>query len=421
MGSLQKIAQLKDSAIVSYASTHPYVNKEEGNSGKIVQIPYSVSMENLITPIIIQYTPQNPVATNVLTGVSGYTDINVQNFPGVLKFCWLEIDVSETASQPITPTIAPYLINFIQIMGQSGNPELQRIYNDDIIENMSLLTFSQFQNMCNMMNMNTAFANPQGLNNSSAVYMIPIFGFFMYCDLLLSAMRGQYPLTFRINWQPTTALEVTTGTSSVTGITLHCLFDQLLESDRKDLYDRFNDPTKPYELPLLTTINQPINQTFTAGTQYNLLMSSAVGQMNSIYAIMRASKTGSGYRTWTNIINGTTIQILDGSGLPVICPVPLRYDITRFMVAPLLYTGELFTALPSINWNFDSNPINSILRGMRNGVELASGFHKFNLNLNASFPTGTFTLDLYYRIWQHFEIKEGQFILYGPNVNDTKQ
>jgi hypothetical protein len=411
--NFQYALQLKRSVYKSYLETIQFVPGSDPN-GRKTEVPLPLSSNILDRMVVVPYNPQIQPPTNILTsGSSTYTDFYIQNYDAILLDYIIEINCAETGgSNSVTPVPSELMINYSSLYANTGSLEIQRLYGDQLWQNLGLLSSDQLSQLAPVINQNTMWGNPQAISASGTAryYILSIGNCCPYVRFYMPSINNY--LQLRVNWNGN-GVDSGSGTLQVSSVKLHCIFLDLPPADKVALRNFYASNT--VEAHILTNVNMPLSQTLNASTFYNFILSSFQGEEAGIFMWFRSSKTGSGLRTLAYPGNSANYQFADANNNPILDPSPINGDFLRYILTYNKFAGQFFSIIPVVPIQFDNNLTDAILYGKSNGLYFGTTKEQLSFNLPATWSSSTWYLDLYLLTWQHLHIRpDGLMELYLP-------
>lgn len=397
----------KGQVFPNYKSMHRHVNVKE--NGQVIQFEPDQALTLPQLYFDNTYQPATTVPSNFFTGGGGSPiDIQISVGDFLIEDILLEVGVSNSdGTNTVTPTNAPLLFSQIQTYVNSGSDLSQTIYDVPIWHNLNMLTNEQLTNVVNCNNMNTSFAGPSSIAASgSASFFVPVLGniFQTGHSIFMGGLQGYITMRFYGN----SSVESGTGTLVFNKLVIHAKCRAIPDSDLKKLRQEY--ATSILEKPYIDYAHMPIPNTYNASTAYTVQMSGLTGSM--VYALIgfrsSTSATSGGIRTFANLGNLATISWADENGVAVNAPSAEYYAIQRFIDSAKSFPGQFFNYIPMVPIIF-GDPYRSVMLGESRGSYYCNSRDQLIFTPNASWSSGTFTLDVYGVMIRHAHINKGRF------------
>lgn len=356
----------------------------------------------------------NPVSFNAGSFTNNPIVFRIQ--PKLFKhidMAFLQLVCSETGgSNTVTPVVAPFLLDRIEI-GVNGQPNpVQIIYAEHLYAKWQFL-YSEQQNQLfagNSLNMTTsAYAGESAIAaGGSATYLIPVT-----ISLLDKFNPDVIKNDIIINVYPrANPVSAGTGTLQLTSIQWQFQSNENTIQDAAlgNLYSKL-----PALIDYTNIIQLTYTGTFTAASQVEIPLQGVSGLSPAMFFVIRASKAAasSAIRTFTalggtvessgfiDVVNGAKNTLL-GSG--AISPQLVRYQL------PALFThGDMSSKVPIYWLYFNDNAAASIIHGKINGGVQLTGREFLRLTPGTGFSTGTYTVDMYFYVNASLSLSGGNF------------
>jgi len=382
------------------------------NGKKVIKSAYQASHVHKNSLFDVVIPPVTSAATNSLTATSTIVDFHIQPSDYILKQLTLQVSVSNGSStDTVTPTVAPFFIQRVEIRVNGGSDLIQTIYGPALfLLNGIVMNNGQIASLSNVLNMNTSFAGPNALAISgTATYYIPIIGCFWESGSLglpLNALTGLINVRFFFQ----NSVESGSGTLNVTSMQLHQQMLDIPSSDKSEIFKLFRN--NPAEWDYLDQIQQDYTQTFTSSQENRNMRFTSWSGMDVAFAIagLRSNPntvTSGEWRTFSSIGAGATYVIYDANGVDITGGSKLNYHMERYVETAQEINSAMFTYLPLIPLFF-SNPISS-LAGIKVGGLEFTGNESIGITPDSSWTTATYTLTVWGFVWRTVRLQNGVF------------
>jgi hypothetical protein len=425
MNNLDFAKQLGQSVYADYLIANPFLEVKEDEYKKPILVPLNVGVAEARRPFDVSIPVLNVAASSISTNPGLFNDAIVEAFDGIMNYAMVEIGISETGgANPITLCDSPHFLDSMQIFGNGGaSTELQRIYGDNIFTALNCLTNEQLTVYAPYLNTSASWgAGTSILASGSATYFIPILGFFGEYAQFYPRGMGNSSMLFRHNWCKATAIQAGTGVCGITRINLHVGYTLLPESDKEALRQKYNQTLSGglysgIEFPVLTNVYSTLSATYTLSTTVNTTLTWVNGEVAFMIAIFRSVKgSTTGYITYIDPTDATTIQVLDSASQSVLSPSSVRYDTLKILSIPLFQNTMLSVStkrfIPIV---FCDSIADALFNGKKKGLYRANTKDVLQINFSSAFSTGAYILDIYAAVWAHIHISQGKFTVINPN------
>jgi hypothetical protein len=329
------------------------------------------------------------------------------NFCNLITDAHLQIVCSETGgANSVTPVVAPFLINRIEI-GLDGSPvtnqtiypewlyaKYQFFYSEEVA---SALAFNA-QNMTA-----TAFAGESAIPaGTSATYLLPLTNC-LITSIDPSTIRSDVIITI---YPATNPVSAGTGTLQLTSMQL------LLDSEQNPAVEAATRSllrSNPFVHDYINFVPQTWTGTLTAGVQSEISISGVNQLAAAVLITVRASKsfTGSAIRTFADLGNDALINLTDQNKVSILGSGALQSRYLRGQ--QLLKThGTMATVVP-LYWILHSDIQEALATGRIAGFYNYNGYQYLQITPGSAFSSGTFTVDMYFLCYNSQLESEGQF------------
>jgi hypothetical protein len=331
---------------------------------------------------------------------------------GIIKDISLDWVLSETGNvNSITVEPAPYLVQRIELRGNSGNVLIQTLMAEQMMFHFgTLLTQEQQQRLA--ANANISLTNYKSAGSiaagSTVHYFWPLLGNFITQNggLYFPGLNDD----FYIRIYTRSGVTVTgSGTLGITGVNLIIEYDETPDMVKNDLAAQFRGAV--LERNFLETVNYTTNQTFTAGTATSLQLSPLIGICPYLFYGFRSSYAAASIATWTSqgiAAKGAAVEIDEASGRNITGQSPWYPDYLITYPSAEYTPGPLSATIPMYPLFF-GDILAAENKVIRKGAINFSGTEYIKVTPDSSFATGAYYFDVFARIFRRVHINNGTF------------
>ncbi len=256
-----------------------------------------------------------------------------------------------------------------------------------------MLSQEQLTNVVNVNNMNTSWAGVSAISASRSItYLVPLLGnmFQTGHGIFMDGLKGFITMHFYGN----SVVESGSGVLALQKLVIHAKCCQLPQAQMDEL--RCEYASSILEKPYIDYAHMPLLNTYNASTQYTIQMSSLTGSMAYALVSLRSSTaaTSAGIRTFADLGKTAQIAWANENGNLVNSPTYEQYAIQRFIDSARWFPGTFFNSIPMIPIVF-GDPYKAVMLGESRGSYYCNSRDQLIFTSNASWSSGTFTLDVY--------------------------
>lgn len=358
----------------------------------------------------VTFQPQTTVASNLLTSGGEVRFRIPNNSVGRILSGYLEFQVSESGgANTVTPAPVQYFVSRIEYTSENGGRLLQTQFGDNLFWNLANVSNEHLTNLVPLMNMNTSFAGTSAITASQTrVYQLPLIGAWW------ESVQPVMPLLNDINIKVicVNSVESGTGTLSCSGVTLVIEHEELQKEDIVKFKKLYYDEGVEYNI--VDNVYQSNTQSFPNSSAIIFPLSASRGKCGSIWFCLRAtsgSNTSGANRTYTQLSSTTnaeaSIELLDSANVNMNGGSVLKSNWLRYFHSSQYFPSQMFASIPIYVISF-GNPA-SHAHGNHVGSVKLTTYEKLRINTAAAggFTSGTYTLDVYTKMFRHIHIKDG--------------
>lgn len=380
-------------------------------SGKVwVRAENSAFLPTQLVDIV--YTPTTSVAANAFT-VNNNFDVRITNFPGIIRAITLDVQFTETGgSASVTPANPNAWFNRIETWENNGGVLTQNMIGDIILYHFGLFDTEQYTMLSSRANMGSNYTTNTAIAASGTYdYLVPLFG--QYLDQVRPYMGFCTEKILRFWTQ--NAVNTGTGVLGLTSFKVHVLYD-LLDDYNKAAYESFLK-SRTIEVAYPDYLQQNFTQTFSASTQYQLLLNSFYGTVLALWAGFRSSVApgGTNLQTYTALGQLSTIGHLNQSGVNMDGSSDSNCNMLRYIRPVLDGVNSSFLTQVPLYPIFWSKPWMFLKKGKVYGCNFYTGQQFVRPFLDASWSSGAYTLSMTAMLLRHVHIKPDGTTLYFQN------
>ena len=303
---------------------------------------------------------------SALTVLGGFQPkFNLQNneIQGYPELFTLRLDVLN--SQVGAVTLLPSLLLIDRLEVRYNGQLLQTITGEELWHQFNLLASpAQLAALVTRMNMSTAYAGTTAIQPSaSATYNIPFQCCFTQAEFPMWLLSGETNFNFFMK-DTTTMMEAGTVSPTVTAISLMVDYVKLTRAEREDKENLVR--TYGMEWNFTEVVIQQEQVLLTASTQSIVQLPNFTGNTPFMFLTVRAATTGTGVRTYANLLEGT-VDLTTLSGESILGGTPQRLNEIRLLKAPFQFPSQYVSTLTVYPIFISNDVFDVLINGVHSG------------------------------------------------------
>jgi len=307
--------------------------------------------------------PKDGQSQNAIAGSTVVFNQQNEEIPGIAELYHLKLTLKNEQNAGVTLPPAPLLIDTLQI--DRGSEHIETITGTAMFHQFCLLASpAQLSAMVNKMNMNTSYAGTVEIGVGETIdYLIPFQCCFTQTEFPMFLAKGATKFTFKFK-STTDMMEA--GAVSPTIITASLLVDyaKLMPEEIKSIETEARQFGRDWTFTSL--IAQEESHQLTDGTALKFKLGNFLGQTPFGFFNVRATTTGTGNRTFANLLEGT-YEVTTSSGGKLLGETPQKLNEVRYMKAPFQFPSQYISTLKIYPIFIARDPFEVLINGVHSG------------------------------------------------------
>ena len=306
----------------------------------------------------------------------------------------LELQCENTdASNTVTPTLASFMCERIEIFANSGGKKLQTLYDVPMFGYLANYTTEQLTMLANLNNTSTSFGATALGTSALKNYWVPL-PLNVLQGLNLASIKGDILIKFFFR----EAVESGSGDIVVNAANLHIW--EIAGPAVPEPYQKFETNFLEWEPQEFGT------QTITASTASNFKLNSLTGTCVAMIVAIRSSVTTANIHTFAALGTAAadgTIQLKEGT--KPIFDSPISWVAQRYIENGHIFNSTFFNTIPLTYIQFADQKV--FLNGAVDGYLQMDGDITVSITPGSAFTTGSYDVVVYACMLKHLRIKNG--------------